>query len=103
VPIWSTGALANAYRAELVPAFWAFDDDWLPGSDDTERTDRFIFTTLLFQWTRSMMVGRPDPLRLPVPMPADIRDRFARLLAQGLSEMVGKSLRPPVVANPPSP
>jgi hypothetical protein len=103
VPIWSTGALANAYRAELVPAFWAFDDDWLPGSDDNERTDRFIFTTLLFQWTRSMMVGRPDPLRLPVPMPAEIRDRFARLLAQGLSEMVGKSLRPPVVANPPSP
>jgi hypothetical protein len=102
VPLWSTGPLANAYRAELVPAFWVFDDDdWIPGSQDNDRTDRLIFTTLLFQWTRSMMLGRPDPLRLPVPMPANIRDHFARLVARALSEFVGRNLQPPTVANPP--
>lgn len=100
VPIWSTGALAKAYRAELVPAFWAFDDDWIPGSEDNERTDRLTFTTLLFEWTRSIMLGRPDPLRLPVPMPAEFRDRYARMLAQGMSQLVGRTLRAPVVANP---
>ena len=101
VPIWSTGVLANAFRAELVPAFWDFEDDWIPGSEDNDRTGRLTFTTLLGQWTRSMMLGRPDPLRLPVPMPAGLRDRYARMLADGVSELVGKTLHPPVVANPP--
>lgn len=100
VPLRATGVLADAYKAELVPAFWAFADDWAPGSGDSDRTDRLAFTVLLFQWTRSIALGRPSPLRLPVSMPAEIRDRYARLLAAAMSELVGRALHPPVVANP---
>ncbi len=86
--------------AQLVPVFWAFEDDWIPGSQDNARTDALVFTTLLLQWTRSMMLGQSASLQLPVPMPPEVREYYSHLVARVVSEEVGRSLHPPVVGNP---
>jgi hypothetical protein len=95
VPVWGSGALADLYKAELMPAFWVFDDDWIPG--ETERTNGLLFQSLRDQWARSMMLGKPAVLQSPVQLPDNVLERFQSALALSFSEMIGKELRPPSV------
>lgn len=100
VPLWGSGPLVDVYTAELTPAFWIFADAWSPGGEDHDRADRLLYDTLQVQWTRSIMLGRPAVLRVPVPLPQELRDHLAGALAHHLSAAVGKDLRPPVVDDP---
>jgi acyl carrier protein len=100
VPIWGNGPLADVYRIELTPAFWVFRDSWTTGRREPSDIDALLCDTLQMQWTRSMMLGRPATLQVPVELPKKAREMFSQLLAQRFSANVGKGINAPAVENP---
>ena len=100
IPLWGNGPLADVYRVELTPAFWVFEDSWATGRREPTDIDGLVLDSLQTQWDRSMMLGRPPTLRVPVPLPKKAREVYSHELARRLPADVGKGIKAPVVENP---